>query len=505
MATATRKLRLDALIRQSRKSESGRSPDQQREVIERKAAEKSAKVVAEHVGIGRSGKTMDRADIDAALERIRAGQTDGVIVACSDRFSRAPVSQALAVCEEITNAGRKLIAVDMDIDTTTPAGEIAWTNMLAVNRMQWRMTAERYEENRRGAIATGKHIGKAPFGYRFVDPTPKKGSHGVVDSRLVIDPERAPIVRELFERKAAGATWLELARWLDTVAPKPNREHWARSTVSTMIASPTYRGEVHHGDYRNPGAHDAIVTPALWRRAQNGAGRRTPRGTYLLSGLARCAGCGRTLRGSALGRKPRNGRKAPPPRVYTCANRECEARSTIVVDRLDEEVVRQLFAHLDDYHVRAVDDSELESMRAEVERCTDEVESLAAVVPRHPTAVAAQGALEAAEHELVEAEDRLHDRPHLLLDCRGSRCSGAPGRLALADPVGAQGDSAGRNRRGPCETWALGVPSLPPRIASSSSFGAMPRTVSSITGSTRSPGPGTGIQPRLLRRRRTAT
>jgi DNA invertase Pin-like site-specific DNA recombinase len=408
-------LRLDGLIRVSqangRDGDSFRSPDQQRKLCEQTAAALGGEVVLWHEGIGRSGKTMDRDDVDAALERIRAGLTDGIIVAWLDRFSRAPVREALAIYDEVTNAGGRVIAADMaGLDPRDPTGEMALTIQLAVARMQWRKAADRNEQSRREAIADGKAIGRAPFGYRFKDPTPKGKGHGVLDSRLVPDEDRAPIVHELFERKAGGATWLELARWLDTVAPKPNGGHWARSTVSTMIRCRTYLGTVYHGENEKAGAHDPIVSPALWRRAQNGAGRRTPRGTYLLSGLARCAGCGRTLRGSKLGRKPHKGRTAPPPRVYTCATTGCKARSTIVADRLDAEVTRQFFAHLDAFHVRAVDDAELDATRTDVEDRRAEVERIAAVIPTHPSAIAAhQGTLEAAERALVEAEDRFHD------------------------------------------------------------------------------------------------
>lgn len=406
--------RLDALIRVSqqdgREGDSFRSPGQQREACERWASANAAEIVAWHEGIGRSGKTVHRDDVDAALERIRAGHTDGVIVAWLDRFSRAPVVEALGVYTDISEAGGQVVAVDMaGLNPADATGEMALTVMLSVNRMQWRKVAERYDQTRREAIADGKAVGGAPFGYCFKDATRKGRGRGVLDSRLVVDEAKAKIVRELFERKVAGATWLELARWLDTVAPKPNGGHWARSTVGTMIACRTYLGEVRHGEHVNAKAHEPIVTPAQWRRAQNEPGRRTPRGTYLLSGLARCAGCGRTLRGSTLGRKPRHGRKAPPPRVYSCDAAECEARSTIVVHRLDAEVVEQFFANLDAFHVRAVDDAELDSARAEVERCTTEVEALAAVIPSHPAAIAAhQTTLEGAERELVDAEDRLH-------------------------------------------------------------------------------------------------
>ena len=411
MAAATKKLRLDALIRQSRASEAGRSPEQQSEAIRRWAEVDGATIVAEHIGRGRSGKTVDRLDVNAALARIRAGETDGVVVAFVNRLSRAPVEDALRVIREIREAGGVVCSVDHGgVLADDPSGEMTLTIDLAMSRRQIRETTERYAQNIKEAIAEGKHVGKAPFGYRFADAIPKKGGHGVVDSHLVTDPDRAPIVHELFERKADGATWLELTRWLDTVAPKPNGRHWARTTVEGMISNQRYLGEVGHGEFSKAGAHDPIISPALWRRAQNGPGRRTPRGTYLLSGLARCAGCGRTLRGSSGGSKPRDGRKAPPPRIYTCDNPACEARSTIVVDRLDGEVVNQFFAHLDDFHIRAVDDTEVESAKVEVERCTDEVERIAAVIPSHPAAVAShQGSLEAAERALVEAEDRLHE------------------------------------------------------------------------------------------------
>jgi hypothetical protein len=160
-------------------------------------------------------------------------------------------------------------------------------------------------------------------------------------------------------------------------------------------------GEVRHGEHVRVDAHAPIVTAALWRRAQGKPGHRTPRGTYLLSGLARCAGCGRRMRGTTLGRGTH--------RVYSCNDADCSARATIMVHLLDEEVVEQFFAHLDAFHVRAVNDAELEEARAKVERLTSDVEMLAAVVPSHPSALAShQAALEAAEESLIDAEDRLH-------------------------------------------------------------------------------------------------
>jgi DNA invertase Pin-like site-specific DNA recombinase len=153
-------LRLDALVRVSqrggREGESFRSPTQQREVIERWVSANDAKVVAWYESIDVSGKTMARADVTAALERIKSGQTDGVIIAWLNRLSRAPVREALTVLEEVRAAGGRIVAVDMaGLDPNDATGEMALTTLLAVNRMQWRQVAERWDMHRRDAIARG--------------------------------------------------------------------------------------------------------------------------------------------------------------------------------------------------------------------------------------------------------------------------------------------------------------------------------------------------------------
>ena len=289
------------------------------------------------------------------------------------------------------------------LNPNDPTGEMALTNVLAVNRMVWRQRQEKWELSRADAIGRGKAIGGAPFGYAFTDPTPRPDGKGVVNSRLVVIEELRPIVVGMFERRAAGASWLEVARWLDQVAPKADGAYWARNTVKGLMGRRTYLGEVRHGQHVKAGAHEAIVSPALWRRAQSAPGQRTPRGTYLLSGRVRCSGCGRRMRASSGGRKK--------SAVFVCVTAGCSQRYlTITVKGLDEEVVAQVFARLDAYHLVAAEDADMAAAQAEVDRLTGTVERLAAVVPEHPRAIEAHGqALRDAEQELSAAEDRLYE------------------------------------------------------------------------------------------------
>ena len=402
-------LRLDALIRVSAEAGRGdhlRSPEQQLAMCEQAAPAVHGEIVNRDAppAIDVSGGTMDRADIRTIRERLREGLTDGVIVAWTDRFSRAPIEEPMAIFREITTAGGHFVVAEMgmDIRPDDPHGETMLVHSLQQARVQYLQIKNRWALSRSNAVKAGKAMGIAPFGYRFADPTPRAHTRGVVDSRLVPDEQNAPILRELFERKASGGTWLELARWLDTVAPKSDGRLWARSSVEAIIGNRAYLGEVRHGKNVLADAHEPLVEHSLWRRAQKEPGHRTPRGGYLLSGLVRCAGCGKGMQGSKQGKAPR----------YECRTRGCPERyTTITTARLDTEVVESLFRRLEISRVHAVDDDDLIQAASEVEQLEDELTTLVQVRVTHPRALAAhQDAVSAAERRLQDAEDR---RQHL--------------------------------------------------------------------------------------------
>jgi len=72
----------------------------------------------------------------------------------------------------------------------------------------------------------------------------------------------ADAVREIFLRRAGGATWGDLSGYLEehgVVGPYGNA-HWTTSALSKLIAIPVYTGEARSGRHRNPEAHPAIVS-----------------------------------------------------------------------------------------------------------------------------------------------------------------------------------------------------------------------------------------------------
>jgi site-specific DNA recombinase len=391
----TTPLRLDGYVRVSRtgkrEGDSFISPSVQREQIERWAHLRGVEIAAWHEDLDQSGGKLSRPGLDAMLTRIRNGETGGVVVARLDRLSRAGVADALKLVEELHEHGAQLAAIDLGIDPTTPVGEFTMTVMLGLARMERQRLSEGWRIARQRAVERGLHIApRAPFGYTREE-----------DGSLSVNGG-AEAVRQVFARRAAGASWLELARLLDCVAPRPNGGRWTRQTVATMIASRTYLGEAHHGDHRKPNAHPAIVSIDEFEAAQRVNGSRTPRGAYLLSGIARCASCRHTLRGSSF----RQGRT----RVYKCAKNHssgrCPAPVTVMADVLDGFVERRFLDHLDAFEVRGGgDDGALSEARAAVEEARQELEAF----QRDTRAAGPPGLFAAGLAQRVAALERAED------------------------------------------------------------------------------------------------
>jgi DNA invertase Pin-like site-specific DNA recombinase len=81
--------------------------------------------VGEHCDEGISAKSLNgRPAALAALEAVRSGQAAGLLVAKMDRLSRSLVDGA-GLMEHARHEGWALHFADFDIDTGTPAGEMA--------------------------------------------------------------------------------------------------------------------------------------------------------------------------------------------------------------------------------------------------------------------------------------------------------------------------------------------------------------------------------------------
>lgn len=165
------------------------------------------------------------------------------------------------------------------------------------------------EEVKRGMlerVTRGEAVSIAPFGYKMID------------KKLVIDPETAPIVKMIFNEFIAGGNKTQLARKLNNMCIKTNRGNdWDNRGIEYILNNPVYIGKIRwtptgkaKRNYNNPdtmivdGSHEPIITTEEFEKAKEQLNevarvykkyaRQTPC-DFMLRGMLRCSNCGATL------------------------------------------------------------------------------------------------------------------------------------------------------------------------------------------------------------------
>lgn len=242
-----------------------------------------------------SGKSAERPSYQDLLLAIREKRLDVVVVYRLDRLSRNVVDVYNAL-DAFSRHDVGFASVQEAFDTTTAMGRA----MLGVAAVFAQLTREMISENTKDGLArraqSGKYLGSPhsrPYGYRFAD------------GRLSVIEAEADVVRRLFRLHAeqgwsiSRLTRLLNAEGLSTVTGLVGG--WNTSSVAYMLCNPVYLGRIRHSGKEFAGEHDAIVTAEVFEAAQELQRQRSamaPRAKtspHLLSSLARCGECGRTL------------------------------------------------------------------------------------------------------------------------------------------------------------------------------------------------------------------
>ena len=171
-------MKLDGYVRVSRvggrEGEGYIAPDDQRQAIEAYAGELGGEIVAWHDDQDYSGGNTERPGFQAALERIRAGESEGIVVKRIDRFARS-VPDGSAIVREIVDLGAVFASCDERIDPRTDEGTYMLNSFfnnaeLFLNRIKsgWVVAKTR-------AVARDVHIGPTPIGYGAIKSEARSG------------------------------------------------------------------------------------------------------------------------------------------------------------------------------------------------------------------------------------------------------------------------------------------------------------------------------------------
>lgn len=270
----------------------------------------------------KAGRLGQRRGLAALLRDAALGLFDVVVVVDLDRLTRSEdLAERGAIIGAFQRAGVQIATTSGQVlDLATSTGDLFATLQAFFAAEENRKRRERVVRGKLAAAQRGgKTTGRGPYGLQY-DKSSLSWS---------LDPVRAPVVREIFERAAGGESCSSIAHDLDVRGlPGPGGRGWHKGRVRDLVRSRHSVGEyLAHRQSRIAVAVPPIVDEELWQRAQDALTENRKRGlsrtrhAYLLEGLAVC-GCGAPMRirSSYVTR----GRWRSPS-AYRCAGR-CGAR-----------------------------------------------------------------------------------------------------------------------------------------------------------------------------------
>lgn len=201
---------------------------------------------------GISGRTMERPGLQAMLDAIEAKKIEAVVVYKLDRLSRKQ-RDTMMIIEDVFMANDiDLVSLHETLDTSTPWGRAMIGILSSFNQMESENIQMRTKMGRDAKVKKGGYAGgKPPLGY------------DVVNGELVINPEGAEIVREIFRMRTAGVTLQGIADALNEAGYRSRGGKLFRhSAVSAVLANEkTYRGVYRYGEGNVvENQHDPILT-----------------------------------------------------------------------------------------------------------------------------------------------------------------------------------------------------------------------------------------------------
>ncbi|MBO9326369.1 MAG: recombinase family protein [Roseiflexus sp.] len=200
-------------------------------------------------------------------------QIDAVIVYALDRLSRN-TAHLLLLLDELRGARVALHTVNRGESGDTPEARMMNTIEAAFAEFERLKIKERMQRGKRQKAASGVVIGEgsAPYGYRWQGNGKER--------RLVIVPEEAEVVRQIFRRSIEGDGIPRIAERLTALnVPPPSQAvsankarripgKWSTSGVGGILTNPTYTGRVEQYDHvLNVPAISDETTFALAREA----------------------------------------------------------------------------------------------------------------------------------------------------------------------------------------------------------------------------------------------
>ena len=326
----------------------GYSIPAQREANKRKAHSMGAIIGKEFVDRGKSARSAKRPELQKMLDYVRENKEriDYVIIHKVDRWARNRGDDA-DITRAINEAGVQLVSASENIDST-PSGQLVHGIMSTIAEFYSSNLSAEVKKGKDQKVKNGGTPSKAPLGYRNIRDFDEMGRR---NSRVELDPERAPMIKLAFEEYATNnwslSTLAEHLADIGLATPKtPNlpAKPINKKILHDVLTNPYYKGIILYNNVEYAGKHEKIVNEYLWEEVQavlrsNVCGERTRIHEHYLKSTVYCGKCGARL--IIHNAKSRCGNRYP---YFVCSARHskrnnCDQRS-LLIDEIEDQIVK---------------------------------------------------------------------------------------------------------------------------------------------------------------------
>lgn len=232
------------------------------------AAERDGLLVTEIRRESHSAKASgQRPEFNRIIDDIRLKRFDGILAWAPDRLSRN--AGDLGTLVDLMDQGCiREIRTNGSRFTNSPNDKFMLMMLCSQAKLENDNKSINIKRGLKAKVEMGYRPNMAPLGYLH-DKNAEKGT-----KRVFIDPERAPIIKEMFE-KVGYRCWSgrQLKKWLDDEVMLTSRsgKKVALSSVYAILVNSFYTGRYEFPSKSGKwykGKHDAIISQDLYNRVQ---------------------------------------------------------------------------------------------------------------------------------------------------------------------------------------------------------------------------------------------
>jgi site-specific DNA recombinase len=329
-------MRVVVYARYSSDQQRAASIEDQSRSCRKRAADEEWSIVREYADAAMSGSDANRPQYQEMLAAAARNEFEILLLEDLSRLTRDSVEQEQTI-RRLEFAGIRIVTTSDGYDSQSKARKVHRGVKGLMNEIFLDDLRDKVHRGLSGQAAKGYWCGGKPYGFKLkpiLDPSQRDayGQPARIGTVLEIDPEQAPIVKEMFDRYVEGASCKTIAAELNERGVASSGSTWRRKTrrcngwmgsaVRVILRNPLYTGRVRwnvsqfirdpdsgkHKRRRRPESEWQVfydeklqmISDAMFEKAQQRTRHRADpdkrlksggKPKYLLSGLLVCDVC----------------------------------------------------------------------------------------------------------------------------------------------------------------------------------------------------------------------